>query len=187
MNNLDINSREDLVKYFKPSGIGLELGVFEGEYAKAILDACPDLILYLLDCWQEQPEHIYTDQLNSSNTIQAERISKTIKNTINDYHRVRLIKGFFNEFCDFFPDNFFDFIYVDGNHSYEFVKKDLKNWYPKVKKGGLFSGHDYVQGFYGPNNSTPFGVKSAVDEFAKENSIEVFSTNENWPSWFLIK
>ena len=187
MNNLNINNREELIKYFKPSGVGLELGVLEGEYSKFILDNCPNLNLILMDCWQEQEKEIYKDDFNSSNLIQSERILKTIQNTINNYDRMRLIKGFSDEFCNFFLDEIFDFIYIDGNHSYESVKKDLNNWYPKVKKGGLFCGHDYVEGFFGPNRNIPFGVRPAVNEFANQYNIRVFSTNENWPSWFFIK
>jgi predicted transcriptional regulator len=187
MNHLNINNRDDLIKYFKPAGIGLELGVYEGEYSKFILDNCPNLILILMDCWQEQEKETYKDLLNSSNLIQSERIQKTIQNTINNYDRMRLIKGFSDEFYNLFSNEIFDFIYIDGNHSYESVKKDLKNWYPKIKKGGLFCGHDYVEGFYGPNGDIPFGVKPAVNEFANENNIQISSTNENWPSWFFVK
>jgi predicted O-methyltransferase YrrM len=42
-----------------------------------------------------------------------------------------------------FPDNYFDFVYIDGDHSYKGSKSDLKNYYPKVERGGVISGHDY--------------------------------------------
>lgn len=182
----NISSREDLIKHFKPSGLGLELGVYEGEFSKYILDHCKDLNLVLLDCWQEQNVNIYKDYMNSSDQIQIERINKTINNTINHYKRINLIKGFSDDFSKLFIDNIFDFIFIDGNHKYEAVKKDLKNWYPKIKTGGLFCGHDYVNGFYG-DGTIPFGVKKAVDEFGMENNIEIYSTNETWPTWFFIK
>ncbi len=53
-------------------------------------------------------------------------------------------------------DNSIDCVYVDGRHDYESVKFDLQ-WYDKVKPGGFFTGHDYV------NNRWP-GVRRAVDE-----------------------
>jgi hypothetical protein len=187
MNNLNIHTREDLIQYFKPTGLGLELGVHEGTYSKFILDNCPNLILILMDCWQEQSKEIYMDPFNCPNFIQFENIKKTINNTINHYNRMRLIKGFSDEFCKFFPNEIFDFIYIDGNHSYESVKKDLNSLYPKMKKGGLFSGHDYVQDTFDPNGKNIIGTKSAVDEFANENNLQIFSTNDSWPSWFLIK
>jgi hypothetical protein len=38
-----------------------------------------------------------------------------------------------------------DFVYIDANHKYDAVKKDLELWYPKVRKGGVFAGHDYLK------------------------------------------
>jgi len=42
-----------------------------------------------------------------------------------------------------FPDGFFDFLYLDSNHTYEFVLSDLLDIAPKVKPDGLILGHDY--------------------------------------------
>jgi predicted O-methyltransferase YrrM len=56
-----------------------------------------------------------------------------------------------------FPDGYFDMVYIDADHRYEFVLLDIKSWLPKVRKGGILGGHDY--GCHG----TP-GVKKAVDE-----------------------
>jgi len=42
-----------------------------------------------------------------------------------------------------FPDNYFDLVYIDADHSYEFVKKDIENWITKVKNKGIIAGHDY--------------------------------------------
>jgi predicted O-methyltransferase YrrM len=183
----NIPTREDFIKYFKPTGLGLEVGVYEGEFSRFLLDNCPDLNLILLDCWQEQEPDIYKDYMNSKNEIQIQRINRTISNTINHYNRINLIKGFSDDFSKLFADNIFDFIFIDANHSYESVKKDLINWYPKVKNGGLFCGHDYFDGSIG-NGDVPFGVKAAVDEFGIQNKINIYSTNESFlPTWFFVK
>jgi hypothetical protein len=42
-----------------------------------------------------------------------------------------------------FPDNFFDFIFLDAAHDHASVQEDLRAWWPKLKVGGLFAGHDY--------------------------------------------
>lgn len=55
-----------------------------------------------------------------------------------------------------YEDESLDFVFIDAGHSYEDVSLDLKLWYPKVKKGGVFAGHDYPAWE---------GVKIAVDEF----------------------
>jgi predicted O-methyltransferase YrrM len=65
-----------------------------------------------------------------------------------------------------FPKNFFDFIYIDGDHSYKSVKQDISLWIGKLKKNGIMAGHDY---------NWP-GVKQAVDEKFK-NKFKLFGRN----------
>jgi len=56
-----------------------------------------------------------------------------------------------------FEDESIDFLFIDGDHKYETVKKELKFWYPKIKNGGTIGGHD----FFAEGNQ----VKKAVEEF----------------------
>ena len=62
-----------------------------------------------------------------------------------------------------FEDGYFDFVFIDADHVYERIKEDINDWLPKVKKGGIISGHDYA----GEVN----GVKKAVDEKFGNNKI----------------
>jgi hypothetical protein len=55
------------------------------------------------------------------------------------------------------PDEYLDFVYIDGDHKYEEVKRDIECWFPKVKKGGCIGGHDYGKKNY-------LGVRRAVKE-----------------------
>jgi hypothetical protein len=182
----NISSREELIKILKPSGNGIEIGVQLGIFAKHILRSCDNLKLYLLDCWDQQSNSTYEDVANLDNHTQAQYMINTISNTLESFQNVRIIKGYSDEFVDLFKDNFFDFVYVDANHAYDAVKNDLTKWFPKLKKGGLFSGHDYIDGLFSYAN---FGVKSAVDEFALKNNLKVYSTKESHPhkTWFIIK
>lgn len=59
-----------------------------------------------------------------------------------------------------FEDNSIDMLFIDGNHTYEFVKKDIESFLPKMKKGGVIAGHDY-------NDCHP-GVIQAVNEAFKD-------------------
>eukprot|EP00906_Rhabdomonas_costata_P024264 RCo034906 len=107
-----------------------------------------------------------------------------------------------------FPDESLDWIYVDARHDYAGVSEDLRLYWPKLRKGGLFSGHDYVDSDdvrspirqrYGKQDWTinPDGskrsdnkaVKSAVNEFARAHHRQVVITYEDgyWPSWMLRK
>ena len=67
-----------------------------------------------------------------------------------------------------FDDAHFDWVYIDGDHTYEGVRGDLVAWVPKVKAGGLVMCDDYVEGqwFQG-------GVKRAVDEYVAEKNLPV--------------
>lgn len=55
-----------------------------------------------------------------------------------------------------FEDGTIDFVFIDANHTYEFVSKDIAAYLPKMKKGSIMSGHDY-------NEHHP-GVIQAVNE-----------------------
>ncbi len=48
-----------------------------------------------------------------------------------------------------YADASLDFVFIDADHAYESVLKDIKAWLPKVKPGGLIAGHDYSQDFPG--------------------------------------
>jgi predicted O-methyltransferase YrrM len=63
-------------------------------------------------------------------------------------------------------DDSIDILYVDGEHTYDTVKRDLLDYYPKVKHGGVIGGHDYSV------KSFP-GVVQAVDEFCEEFGLTV--------------
>ncbi len=76
-----------------------------------------------------------------------------------------------------FSDNYFDFVYLDANHDYDFILSDLKAWFPKVKNQGILFGDDY---------NRPYGVNKAVAEFAYENKLIVHFT-DNQSQFYLIK
>jgi predicted O-methyltransferase YrrM len=63
-----------------------------------------------------------------------------------------------------FDDYSLDFVFIDADHTYESVLKDIYAWYTKVRTGGILSGHDY---------SSWSGVKMAVDKFTKENDYKL--------------
>ena len=58
--------------------------------------------------------------------------------------------------ADLYADNSLDFVFLDADHSYESVKRDITAWLPKVKSGGILAGDDYHSDFP--------GVVAAVNE-----------------------
>ena len=63
-----------------------------------------------------------------------------------------------------FADGSLDFVFIDGNHLYEAVCSDIAAWWPKLRSGGLLTGHDYA---INRDASGEWGVRKAVDEFSE--------------------
>ena len=73
-----------------------------------------------------------------------------------------------------FQDCSLDFVYVDAVHDYEGALRDIMDWWPKLKPGGILAGHDYLDQI---NPAGIFGVKSAADRFAMAvNRVVVFTS-----------
>ena len=66
--------------------------------------------------------------------------------------------------AELFEDGTFDFVFLDADHGYEGVRRDLQSWFPKVKRRGVLGGHDYL------NADFP-GVRRAADEFFMEQEL----------------
>ncbi len=69
--------------------------------------------------------------------------------------------------ADMFPDKYFDFIFLDGDHSYSMVKQDIISWGPKLKDNGILSGHDYHSS----------AVEKAVSEIINKKNLTIYETN----------
>jgi predicted O-methyltransferase YrrM len=79
-----------------------------------------------------------------------------------------------------FPDNYFDFLYIDSGHSYELTKAEIRLWIRKVKDGGILAGHDYL------SEENP-GVRQAVDEVVHYSSLKVYDTDKGYGVWAIHK
>lgn len=181
---MNINDREDFYKiidYYDYQTCA-EIGVQAGRFSETLLKSQSIKSLFLIDCWTHQEN--YKDIANVTLNEQEE-LFKLVQNKFVNDSRVHIVRGFSIEVCETFADLKFDFIYLDANHSYDEIKKDIHHWYAKLKFGGMLSGHDYLDGDIPQGN---FGVKKAVDEFAKEHNHEVFITDEpEWKSWYFLK
>ena len=176
--------RDDFYKIIQDNNYQycVEIGVQRGDFAIKLLQASCIKKLFLIDSWQYIKD--YHDIANVHNDTQ-QQIYSDVCNKFKDNNKVEIIKDFSIEASHRFEDNFFDFIYLDADHSYEGVKNDLLHWFPKLKKTGILSGHDYLDGTIDAGN---FGVKSAVDEFCKKNNYIINLTDEKeWKSWYIKK
>jgi hypothetical protein len=98
-----------------------------------------------------------------------------LANKYKDVPNVRLFKSRSDTFLQNQPDNTYDIIYIDGDHSYSGVKTDLQNAHKKIKSGGYIMGHDYEMNMQKANHIYNFGVKQAVDEFCETYNCKIIS------------
>jgi len=162
-----------LIELLKDKGKikGLEIGCAEGTTSEFLLKSLPDL-----DLWGVDPYEDYTDW----NGNHLDKLNEKFINTLNLLKpfesRFKLIRKYSDNAVGDFEDESLDFIFVDGLHTYDQVKKDLENFYPKLKKGGLFSGHDF-------HNIKE--VKDAVKEFAIQQGLQQINSTlyDVWYWW----
>ncbi len=182
---LKIYHRDDIGKLcnkLQLLGKGAEVGVQAGEYSRTIRSTWEGEELYLIDWWRYSPN--YKDIANAPDEKQKELYLSVVKKFMDD-HSVHIIRKESIEASKQFSDEYFDWIYLDADHSYEGCLNDLKAWYPKLKKGGIFAGHDYFDGTF---TGGIFGVKSAVDSFISDKEVNLYTTEENTVrSWYFIK
>ena len=145
--------------------IGAEIGVWKGKFTYNILELLPNIEkLYCVDPWIMYEE--YKNSLQSDTFIKANynNIFNVYKNQTKKYKKkIVTLKMMSEEALKKIPDGCLDWIFIDANHSYEYVKQDIINWIPKVKSGGLVSGHDY-----GRDTHSDIGVTKAVDELIEK-------------------
>ena len=98
--------------------------------------------------------------------------------------RVKVVRDFSINASKQFEDNFFDFVYIDADHTYEAVYKDLCAWYPKVRPGGVLAGHDY---FENKTEDLEYGVIKALNRFREENNLPIHVDEAGWYDWFIPK
>lgn len=139
---------------------GAEIGVEKGEHSLQILQSLNIKLLYCIDSWIEFKQCGTSWWVNGLD----ETLYQMACDNLEGFQNVNIIRKSSLEAVKLFQNNSLDFVYVDANHQYEFVKADIIAWYPKVRKGGVLSGHDYCDIWS--------GVKQAVNEFSQEFNVE---------------
>ena len=153
-------------------------------FGKLIRRARPNLI-YGIDIWKDDGITSHNDAKLTQE--QNDQLYNNLKNLEAKDHHVKIIREYSHIAASSFPDNFFDFVYIDADHTYEAAKDDIKLYWPKVKVNGILSGHDYKK-YTDKRCNVTFGVIEAVNEIQKEYNIQHFhTTTEKFPSWLLLK
>ena len=144
-------------------GVCAEVGVWAGGFSARMVQLRKPRELHLIDPWQfvpSLPERMYGGSEASSqgdmDALMASVVDRFAGNTSVKIHRRTSIEA-----ARHFEDCYFDWIYLDGDHSHEAVLADLNVWLPKVKLGGKIVCDDYTW----VDEHGTCGVKTAVESF----------------------
>lgn len=148
-------------------GLVAEIGVHSGNFASVILRRSRPKALHLIDCWTYQPPERFSDAVVPYNCVAGheanlDRVMRRFAAEIAA-GTVVIHRGLSEKVLPQFPDHSLDWAYVDANHFYEPVKRDLELCRVKVKPNGIICGHDYI--CTGAPNPRNYGVREAVAEF----------------------
>jgi len=174
-----ITDRIHLAKHFAELGfqVGVEIGVCKGEYSSLLLASNPELRLYSVDPWVA-----YGFRTQSW----CDKEYSWAKHNLKKFGRRSIIVRMTSmQALDLFPDESLDFVYIDGAHDFENVYNDLCGWAPKVRPGGIVSGHDYLERT--GSRGSVLGVVQAVDQYTDEQNIRFELTKEKLPSFYWVK
>ncbi|MCB9039366.1 MAG: class I SAM-dependent methyltransferase [Lewinellaceae bacterium] len=161
MKNLQaVTNRDMLVGLLPKGGIVAELGVAEGKFSKVILSQAHPRKLHLVDSWNSE-RYPVSLRTQLENAFQEE-----IKRS-----RVEIHTGGSLEVGETLPDSYFDWVYIDTDHSYQTTLAELELYKKKVKKGGFIAGHDFITGNW--LGMVKYGVIEAVHEFCVKNDWEI--------------
>lgn len=158
--------RDSIIAALPTGSRGAEIGVHEGDFAADLLRVVQPRELHLIDPWAHETDATYSDawyggQAGGAEAMDAryERVRARFAAPIAAgqvvVHRMPSAEA-----APALPDGGLDWVYVDGNHLYEFVLADLEAYFPKLAPGGVLIGDDYgVEGWW------ENGVQRAADAF----------------------
>lgn len=134
-----------------------EIGSFQGRsacyMAELIKETNSGNKLICVDLWPTRTELVSKQNLGAGQGEEANRILALDNSVLETFcnhldsagvrDNVFPIRQDSSITASIFPDEYFSFIFIDAGHAYDMVTKDLQLWFPKLKKGGIFAGHDY--------------------------------------------
>jgi Methyltransferase domain len=159
-------SRAFVLRRLPRNSVGAEIGVYKGVFSQEILKLVCPAKLHLIDPWMFQPSPEFSRAWYGGVLGESQAAMDGIYHSVVEKFRPNIVSGEVEvhrgrsaEIVSKFPDQYFDWIYVDGDHRYEGVMQDLKVFLPKLKQGGFVAGDDYHNpGWWNG------GVQKAVDE-----------------------
>jgi predicted O-methyltransferase YrrM len=158
---------------------GAEIGVAGGQNIKHLLENCSHIEkLYGIDSYS--PDSFDMKHINVNKEFGSfEGLFKEVNLMLSQFgDRTQLIRKTSSDALKEFLDESLDFIFLDANHEFDSVYSDISSWFPKIKKGGIFMGHDWDHGNFP-------GTTKAVKKYFANIKIETFSAP--YHIWYVVK
>ena len=157
---------------------GCEIGCGWGHNSYNIMMNLPMEKLYMVDPYKTYKDH----DVGHGQEFHDNMFNETKRYMVPFGNKVVFIRKMSEDGAADIPDDSLDFIYIDGNHWYDYVKKDIELFYPKIKSGGVIGGHDFtaVRG----NDIGNAEVCRAVIDFIDKEGLEL---NGHPSDWWIIK
>jgi hypothetical protein len=166
---------EEWLRALPTGSVGAEIGVWKGDFTKLVYQVVQPRQLHLVDPWLFQPDfpgRMFGGAVAGSQT-DMNRIFHRVKQRFAEqrpiYHR-----KFSSDALQDFEDESLDWVYIDGNHHYRFVKADLEGYWHKLVPGGLLTGDDMLWGA-----QWDFPVQRAVSELLRTGTVEFVSMEKS--------
>jgi len=165
--------RASVLAQIPENAICAEIGVYKGHFSDLIWERNPKK-LHLIDPWKFELDPSYAASWYGGSLGRSQAYMDAIYRSVVRRFRaaiksgaIEVHRGSSAKCCAQFSDDYFDWVYIDGNHQYDFVKQDLEMYLPKVKRHGLIAGDDY-----GTPGWWQDGVTQAVDEAVGSGRVE---------------
>jgi hypothetical protein len=159
--------RRFVIDTFPEGGVGAEVGVWRGDFSEAVLEHAKPRLFHLIDPWQFHEDPGFARARFSGRSATDQKKVDEVFESVRSRFASELGRGvvvIHRETSDTalrdLADGSLDWIYIDGNHRYEYVKDELARSLDLVRPGGVIAGDDYANPGWWDD-----GVTRAVDEF----------------------
>lgn len=179
-----LSDRNALVQLVPKNAVWAEVGVYKGDFSQIVLDTCSPSLYYLIDNWKFDPdEHnpfqettenfsnfagrVHWEHYGDDPNAHQEQNYQSVIKRFSSVPCVRVVRARSVEGIESLPDAYLDVIYIDANHQYEYVLRDMIHAQKKLKPGGIMLMDDFYEGPGGHEQNE--GVMSAVNTFVKRH------------------
>ena len=143
-------NRRSMLMSLEKRGVWVEVGTYEGAFAREIKNICDPRELHLID-------------------IDFSRVRD--KHYVEETEVIKFHQGLSADILSSFPDAYFDYIYIDADHDLWAVARDVEAAKPKLKSDGWLIFNDYI--YFSHTDMAPYGIVPVVNALCVEENWEM--------------